>query len=684
MDLSMNLLRMNRTAASAGGTNRADPLKALADARGGVRPSAVNETIAAVRADMDACATTSAVASDAAATAAAKKDGVGLAPSPSEMHRRFRDPDPLATSVLKDFLGRRGCLVKRAARKAGASEPTARPTTAFLKDGWGGGVVSVPDEDYAAFLDAYGDDVNRGVRHAICEQRSAVFRMHLDIDLSVPRAADRRAVLTLVRLIQAITARFFPGASRHSLLAVIVLAAQEKPLGDGRGVKQGIHIVMPNLYVNWRQALDMRECYVTLLKRAYGPDARGWAAGDPPARSADPETELQAANADVADRAADCTWEKVIDHNVFTFNGLRMPYSHNVIRCPTCKGAKPRATASAGSVPCAGPCNGTGKCWEPRWYEPVACLDGDGAEDRMAFDHMAGNPHYCLLRTSIRCRADQVVSPGWTCFAGAPRCNVAALDPAWHKYQERLAGAGGATGAGGRSVPNTVPPDDPRFARMATLIRAKGHAPHARVDVHSIRRDKRGNYYIVQVDGEGSRACLNMPPEPGSGALCGEHDNARVFYQLSRAGLVQKCNCRCPHDRPRRLYTTCNNYRSAPIAISHEDRAFFFDNGAVAVAVNGATNNGNSSGRTVNNNNSANNSANNTHVVGGAGMAVTMPPTRLPPTLFSGGADRPDAIMARIGNMMASFRRPSSNMPVVPAAPSPPALVKRARTDAGP
>ncbi|AVK74801.1 hypothetical protein pqer_cds_379 [Pandoravirus quercus] len=650
MDLSMNLVRLNNKVAGKG---RADALKALANARG-VRPSPVNATIAAVRAGMDADAT---------------KNEASLTPTPSDMHRRFRDPDPLATSVLKAFLGRRGCLVKRGARKAGASDPTARPTTALLKDGWGGGVVSVSDEDYAAFLDAYGDDVLNGVRHAVCEQRSDVFRMHLDIDLSVPRAADRRAVLTLVRLIQAITAHFFPGVSRRVLLTVIVLAAQEKPLGDGRGVKQGIHIVMPNLYVNWRQALDMRECYVTLLKRAYGPDARGWAAGDPPARSTDVPAEPPAYDgADATEKGPDCTWEKVIDHNVFTFNGLRMPYSHNVIRCPTCKGAKPRGAASASTVPCAGPCNGTGKCWEPRWYEPVAYLDGDGTEDPTALDCMADNPHHCLLRTSIRCRADQALSPGWTCFAGAPRCNVATLDPAWHKYQERLAGGGTVSGA--RSVPNTVAPDDPRFARMATLVRAKGYAPHARVDVHSIRRDRRGNYYIIQIDGEGSRACLNMPPEPGSGALCGEHDNARVFYQLSRAGLIQKCNCRCPHDRPRRLYTTCNNYKSAPIAISDEDRAFFFNNNNPAVAINNVTTD------TTNSNGSAVGSA-------GGGTSIAIPQARLPPTLFSGGADRPDAIMARIGNMMASFRRPSSSVPAPPPpAPLPPASIKRARTDA--
>jgi hypothetical protein len=664
MDLSMGLICMNKSANVSG----VDPLKALADARG-TRPSPVNAAIAAVRARDDAPAT-----ADSARQ-----------PTPSEMHRRFRDPNPLAASQLKVLLGRRGFLVKKSARKAGARAPAPPPTTALLKDGWGGGVVSVPDEDYAAFLEAYGEDVDHGVRHAICEQKSDVFRMHLDVDLSVPRAADRRAVLTLVRLIQGITAEFFPGASRRTLLAVVVLAAQEKPLGDGCGVKQGIHLVMPNLYVTWRQALDMRESYVTLLKRAYGADARAWAAGAPPARGTDAsacgptiktETAEEASEApspSATHKVPDCTWDKVIDHNVYTFNGLRMPFSHNVIPCPTCKGNKPRAAASASSsaAPCAGPCNGTGKCWEPRWYEPVAYLDGDGAEDRASLESLANNTHHCLSRTSIRCRADQAPTPGWACFAGAPRCNVAALDPAWHKYQQRLAsgGTGGGAGGGSRGA-NAILPDDPRFARMGLLLKAKAHEPHARADVRSIRRDPRGNYYIVEIDGEGSRSCLNLPPDPGSAAVCGEHENARVFYQLSRAGLVQKCNCRCPHDgMPRRLYTSCRNFKSATVSLSDDDREFFFSNS---------------------NNSSASGSAGGSHhAQGAAGLAgatggifsrtSSAPSTRLPPTLFSGAADKPDAIVARIGHMMASFRRASPNVSV-PALPD----AKRPRTDSDP
>lgn len=626
------------------GDGRVDPLKALADARG-TRPSPVNAAIAAVRAGMDAA--------------------IGPEPTPSDMHRRFRDRDPLATSALKTFLGRGGFLVKKSARKAGASGPAPPPTTALLKDGWGGGVVSVPDDDYAAFLSAYADDVGHGVYHAVCEQRSAVFRMHLDVDLSVPQAADRRAVLTLVRLIQGITAQFFPGAARRGLLTVIVLAAQEKPLGAGRGVKQGIHLVMPNLYVDWRQALDMRESYLTMLKRAYGPDARAWAAGTPPARSGDvpaeplPQdlpahsAEEAAAVADADQSGPDCTWDKVIDHNVYMFNGLRMPFSHNVIPCPTCKGAKPRGGASSDAAPCAGPCNGTGKCWEPRWYEPVAYLNGEGAEDHTALDMLAANAHHCLSRTSIRCRADQAPSPGWACFHGAPRCNVAALNPGWHRYQQRL--AAGVAGGGPRAA-GALTADDPRAVRMATLIRAKAHAPHARADVRSIRRDPRGNYYIVEIDGEGSRACLNLPPTPGSDAPCGEHDNARVFYQLSRSGLAQKCNCRCPHDgMPRRLYTSCRNFKSPVVSISDGDRAFFFGNEPVG-----------SGGR--------------------AGPLAAPAQPRLPPTLFSGGADRPDAIVARIGSMMASFRGTTSlsSAPRGGTAPTLPTPPKRARTDAGP
>nr|UDO47637.1 hypothetical protein [Pandoravirus massiliensis] len=624
MDTSFaGIMRMSEKATPAPDSAR-DPLQALVDARG-VRPSPVNMTIEAV-------------IGHAAADASSEPPGA----APSDMHKRFAKPNPMCASALKTFLARGGFLVKKAARKAGASEPAPPPTTALLKDGWGGGVVSVPDDDYETFLGVLGDDVNRGVAHAVCEQRSAVFRMYLDIDLTVPRAASRRAVLTLARLLQHITGSFFPdadAAARRTLLAMVVFAAQEKLLPDGRGVKQGIHVVMPNLFVTWRQALDMRETYLTLLKRAYGPDARAWAAGKKKKDRA-----RQAGDAEAG--LADCTWEKVIDHNVYTFNGLRMPFSHNVLKCPVCKGAKPRA----GVVPCVGPCNGTGKCWEARWYEPVMCLDGAGAEDPMTLDHMAGNVHYCLKRASIRCRADQQPSPGWTHFAGAPRCNIGTLDPKWEAHVKRLESGGGghAGSAGSRVSNNTVGADDPRFARMVSLLRAKAHAPHARVDIRTIRHDvRRNNYYIIEVDGEGSCACLNMPSPPGSGVPCGEHDNARIFYQLSRAGLVQKCHCRCPHDgMPKRLYTSCSNFKSAVVPISDEDKTFFFGN---------RTASGTANGRHGDHGAAIYHGALTTAlgvVVDQAG-AMTH---RAPPTLFSARTDKPDAAGARIATMMRSFR----------------------------
>ncbi|AVK75932.1 hypothetical protein pneo_cds_325 [Pandoravirus neocaledonia] len=612
-----------------------DPLQALVDARG-VRPSPVNMAIAAV------------IERGADAPSESPASAPSPAAAPSDMHRRFDKPDPQCVSALKTFLARGGFLVKKAARKAGASEPAPPPTTALLKDGWGGGVLSVPDDDYDAFLEAYADDVDHGIKHAVCEQRSAVFRMYLDIDLTVPRAASRRAVLTLARLLQHITGSFFPDAdaeARRTLLAMVVFAAQEKALPNGRGVKQGIHIVMPNLFVTWRQALDMRETYLTLLKRAYGPDARAWAAGKK-GRDDAPPTDVNRAEA--AD-AADCTWEKVIDHNVYTFNGLRMPFSHNVLKCPVCKGARTRP----GVVPCVGPCNGTGKCWEARWYEPAMCLDGAGAEDPLTLEHMGKNVRACLKRTSIRCRASQPASPGWTHFAGAPRCDIGTLDPKWEAHVKRIESGGGhASATGTRASSNTVAPDDPRFVRMVSLLRAKAHAPHARVDVRTIRHDVRGNnYYIVEVDGEGSCACLNMPSPPGSDALCGEHDNARIFYQLSRAGLVQKCHCRCPHDgMPRRLYTTCRNFKSAVVPISDEDRALFFGSRA--------STGGNGRSGAADRGAAIYHGALTTALgvaVGHAGAT----PQRAPPTLFSARTDKPDAAGARIATMMKSFRSSS-------------------------
>lgn len=530
-----------------------------------------------------------------------------------------------ADSEVKTFLRSNKFLVASKRARGQASERGAQPPlTALLKNGWGGGKASVPDDRYKEFLDAYANDTVRGIPHFVSEQRSPVFRMHLDIDLVVPQAANVKAVTGLVQSIQRATALFYrslDSVAVNSLLAVIVLAAQEKVMPNGRGIKQGLHLVMPNLRVNWQMALDMRETYLAVLRRAYGKDARAWAAGKgvdhmrpaaayiiepatqngvaPSACQSAPSTtpaaavpmsekDIIAAATAMARAEADALWEKVVDHQIYTYNGLRMVYSHNMVECPVCNGKLPKwANGRPLLTDCPGPCNGMGRYHEARWYEPVLYFDGAGREDDEALAAIAENAHHCVQRTSIRCNADETVTPGWALYDHAPKCDVQALDRAWYNAQRRLAstadksadgktGKVGPSGGGGRRT-NELDPSDPRYVRIADLLRTSAPPPHRNLDIKSVRRDPKGNYYIIDVQGEGSRACLNLPPSPDSPAMCGDHNSVTIFYQLSKKGLRQRCNCKCPHDSPKlRCHGPCSGFRSKCVDITTDDAAFFF------------------------------------------------------------------------------------------------------------
>jgi hypothetical protein len=567
--------------------------------------------------------------SDEKATTSGRESRTGPTPARSEVHTRFAGPPAAQESVLRRFLRRNDFLVKKRGR--GARAEAAPKATAYLVDGWGGGVASVPDEYYAAFLDAYADDVDNGVPNYVSEQRSRAFRMHLDIDLAVPRTADRAAVLALVRLVQRVTALYYPAsrASHRSLLAAIVLAAQEKPVDGGMAIKQGIHVVMPNLVVDSLRALDMREAYLLALKRVYGDDARPWAAGkrldgggarrhgasphlspstpreegggtrveirpsdeagddvDPMVQDDDGERDVDDDDEDCDDdtmggSSRPCPWDKVIDHQIYTQNGLRMAFSHAVVDCAVCQGKRP--PKGGARTDCPGPCEGTGRCRERRWYEPVACLDGDGREDDDEFAMLSRNTHYCVKQTSIRRPADQQPTPGWCLYEGAPRCNVRDLDPAWYNRHVRGNNGEGAgndapsSSSAGGSSRRYLAPDDPRFARIRALMRVKALEVHRRADVESAFQDARGWYYIIEIGGEGARMCMNLKPPEGSSAPCGEHRTTRAYYQLSRHGLRHKCHCRCMDGTAQgRRYTRCSNFQSPLMPITRDDEVLLF------------------------------------------------------------------------------------------------------------
>ena len=193
-------------------------------------------------------------------------------------------------------------------RRRGWTCTDGRPPTHFLLDG---GKLSVPDEHAGTFLNIYFRSVAvKRERLCVVELKTPVFRLFFDLDIRFSKAADTEAVTKTidhlcVSIHRFVTEGFFDIHQKNSQQALdtvsdISYVCQAPTKDENDGIKYGVHLIFPGIYVNSPIALKARE---TLLEAI--PDAFD-------------DTFTMPKN----------SWEDVIDDSVYRANGLRMLYSH--------------------------------------------------------------------------------------------------------------------------------------------------------------------------------------------------------------------------------------------------------------------------------------------------------------------------------------------------------------------
>lgn len=160
------------------------------------------------------------------------------------------------------------------------------PPSHLLLDG---GKVAVPDEAHGAFLSAYAASLARHPDRPPCmvEVRTPVFKMFVDLDTVFPSDEDatRFRERTVVELAQRLC------VAVGSEDCVVCAADSTKPAGEG--VKQGYHLVWPEVLVTARTALALRDRMLDVAAQV----------------------------------APGFDWPKTLDASVFRSSGLRMPWS---------------------------------------------------------------------------------------------------------------------------------------------------------------------------------------------------------------------------------------------------------------------------------------------------------------------------------------------------------------------
>lgn len=438
------------------------------------------------------------------------------------------------------------------------------PSHLLMNGGVGGGILFIPDSEAPTFLDKYVEDVQNGVVHFISENRTLVFRMYMDLDIKrfgPSGPIDDKEILDYSKVIHDTVKMFYPPGTKSSFFDIVVLRNANKEIvkktasadasadnnkecqpialsqdtGEVSGTtwKTGVHLVWPALEVTQTIALTMREAMLGHLADAFGKMT-----------------------------AKQNPWEEILDEDVFTKNGLRMPYSHKAEVCTECHGKKElRFNCNT----CYGMNNGRidGK----RPYTPWRYLT-NGKPNAKQLQAFTANPFKAMQRMSIRLLSKEP-TPGWKPYPGAPialatvpsKKQTKVFDPLRQKFVREFT----EDAQGVATVRNRVdvPLGDPMYAGIERFIQTMPQIQQwTGIQVYRIFTTEKNNWYHVQVRNDGSRYCLNVKRN---------HSSNHIYFLVTPHGVVQKCYSTSSQSK-----TACREFQSELFRIPDSLKAKFW------------------------------------------------------------------------------------------------------------
>lgn len=188
-----------------------------------------------------------------------------------------------------------------------------------------GGKLNIPNSDIDTFFKYYELDISNNHNLFVCELKTNVFKLFLDIDLLDDHPLNINDILPFINNIQQSIKQLY---SKDYDAYVCMAPHKEIIINNINYFKTGIHLIWPAIFTNKFNSNISRNHIVTNLSESFI-------------------------------RPAFDPWHKVIDDSVFKGNGLRMLYSKKVIKCNL---------EHSDSI--CSKCNNTYKIIEDRSYKP--------------------------------------------------------------------------------------------------------------------------------------------------------------------------------------------------------------------------------------------------------------------------------------------------------------------------
>ena len=126
-----------------------------------------------------------------------------------------------------------------------------------------GGSLYISESQYPEFQAAYARDIANGHFHYCIERATPVFRWYADLDMEVAAELPREALVRIGGVAAGVLRAAEPLGS-----PVIILTAPCKAHPAVPRLKQGVHLIAPELRVDAQRAVSIRQELVAALTTA--------------------------------------------------------------------------------------------------------------------------------------------------------------------------------------------------------------------------------------------------------------------------------------------------------------------------------------------------------------------------------------------------------------------------------
>ena len=384
-----------------------------------------------------------------------------------------------------------------------------------------GGILHIPEKKHETFLKKFATDIVMNHKNYICENRTEIFKLMVDVDYIDEYELPHKVIESMVIDIQNSIKTFLEETLSFFERRVIVCTTEPKDvvIDNSNFIKTGIHLIWPNVYVDKTHALILRSAMIQYLS----------------AKSKRPIFN---------------EWESVFDYSVYTSSGLRMVGSRKMIKCKECKGKRNKKESCE-------VCFGDGRLDEGRIYKPVSIIDGNNSVLIADIQNLLEDPYVMLKETSIRTNEDDVNIiiknnyPTWFSqlkyndHLRVPRKKKAKKwkrsDPCFNLIEQNKQ----------LKIRIKLNPDDERYLKLKDFI--KNENKYSKMKLMSLYLcGKNEDYYVFQTD---STYCQNVSRE---------HNSNHIYFYINNKVLTQKCLSQTLNKNN----VLCCEYSSKPINIT--------------------------------------------------------------------------------------------------------------------